>query len=145
MLRHLLIWLRLATQRMFFWGECWAEYPILERRSFPYFADSFFCWHLPHSISLARSAVPSDRFVRIQETPPHMPTCFQQLRSLDELREYILETLCYQYQLRIDAFQMTQRLLRRGDKPCGLLFCLHGPRASTFTAISDSDRTRILC
>jgi hypothetical protein len=73
-----------------------------------------------------------------------MPTCFQQLRSLDELREYVLETLCYQYQLRIDAFQMTERLLRRGDKPCGLLFCLHGPRAVKFTAIWETDRNRIL-
>jgi len=69
-----------------------------------------------------------------------MLTCMRQLRNLDELRDYVNETLCNQYQLQIDAFKMTQRILRRGDKPCGIYFCLHGPRAVKFTAVWETDR-----
>ncbi len=39
---------------------------------------------------------------------------------------------------------MTERVLRRGDKPCGIYFCLHGPRATKFTAIWETDRNQVL-
>ncbi|MGA2620384.1 MAG: hypothetical protein ABSF26_22415 [Thermoguttaceae bacterium] len=39
---------------------------------------------------------------------------------------------------------MTERILRRGDKPCGVYFCLHGPRATRFSAIWETDRNQIL-
>jgi len=73
-----------------------------------------------------------------------MVTRFLQIHDLHDLREYIGITLCENYQLQIGAFPITERLLVRGGKPCGLYFCLHGPRMTKFSAIWDSDRNQIL-
>lgn len=73
-----------------------------------------------------------------------MLTRFQQLDSFDELREYINATLCDHNHLQPDAFPMTEKLLYRGKRPCGVYFCLHGPRAVKFTAIWEIDRNQIL-
>ena len=73
-----------------------------------------------------------------------MVTRFQQIHNLADLREYVNQTLCSQYQLRIDAFQLTERVLRRQNKPCGVMFCLHGPRAVKFTAIWETEHNRVL-
>jgi hypothetical protein len=67
-----------------------------------------------------------------------------QTYSLDQLRDYVNETLCSYYQLQLDAFHMSERVLRRGGQPCGVYFCLHGPRAGKFTAIWETDRNCIL-
>jgi len=68
----------------------------------------------------------------------------QEIRCLADLREYVNETLCDLYNLRIDAFRMTERILRRGGRPCGIHFCLHGPRSVKFTAIWETDRNQVL-
>ena len=68
----------------------------------------------------------------------------RRIRTLDELRRYVCEILCNHYQLKIGAFQMTERILVRAGKPCGIFFCLHGPRAVKFTAIWETDRNQIL-
>lgn len=73
-----------------------------------------------------------------------MFTHFQQIDSLRDVREYVNETLCEQYQLQLGAFQMTERVLVRGGKPCGIHFCLHGPRMSQFSAIWETERNQIL-
>ena len=39
---------------------------------------------------------------------------------------------------------MTERVLRRGGKPCGIYFCLQGPRLARFTAIWETDRNQVL-
>lgn len=39
---------------------------------------------------------------------------------------------------------MTERVLVRGGKPCGIYFCLHGPRLLKFTAIWETDRNQVL-
>lgn len=39
---------------------------------------------------------------------------------------------------------MTERILVRGGKPCGIYFCLHGPRATKFTAIWETERNQVL-
>ncbi len=67
-----------------------------------------------------------------------------QVRHLTDLREYVNETFCDHYQLQIGAFQMTEKILRRGGKPCGIYFCLHGPRAVKFSAIWETDHNQIL-
>ncbi len=69
---------------------------------------------------------------------------FQQINNLDELREYVNETLCDYYELQMDAFHLTEHVLHRGGKPCGIYFCLHGPRAVKFTAIWEIDRNQVL-
>lgn len=73
-----------------------------------------------------------------------MVTPRSQFDNLRELKQYIYETLCNHCQLQIGAFPMTKRVLSRGGKPCGIYFCVHGPRATKFTAIWEMERNRIL-
>ena len=73
-----------------------------------------------------------------------MVTSCLETRSLDDLREYVTETICEQNQLLHDAFPLTQRALLLGGRPCGIYFCLHGPRAVKFTAIWETERNQVL-
>ncbi len=66
------------------------------------------------------------------------------INDLDDLRAYVHETICKNNELEVNAFSMTERILVRGGKPCGLYFCLHGPRAVKFTAIWETDRNSVL-
>ena len=66
------------------------------------------------------------------------------ISDLDDLRSFVHQTICDNNELEINAFTMTERILVRGGKPCGLYFCLHGPRAVKFTAIWETDRNSIL-
>ena len=73
-----------------------------------------------------------------------MLTRFQQIDSFNDLREYVNTTICEYYQLQEGAFRVTERALLRGGNPCGIYFCLHGPRATKFTAIWETDRNQVL-
>ncbi len=73
-----------------------------------------------------------------------MATRLEHISNLDDLREYVNETLCHLNELQANAFRMTEQVLRRGGKPCGLFFCLHGPRSVKFTAIWETDRNQVL-
>jgi hypothetical protein len=73
-----------------------------------------------------------------------MFTRIHQISNVNDLREYINVTLCEHYQLQNGAFQMTEQMLIRAGKPCGMYFCLNGPRAVRFTAIWETDRNQIL-
>lgn len=66
------------------------------------------------------------------------------INDLDDLRTYIHETICKNNELEVDAFAMTERILVRSGRPCGLYFCLHGPRAVKLTAIWETDRNSVL-
>jgi len=39
---------------------------------------------------------------------------------------------------------MTEQVLLRCGKPCGIFFCLYGPRAVKFTAVWENEQNRIL-
>lgn len=73
-----------------------------------------------------------------------MLTRFQQIESVHDLREYVNTTICSHNQLQEGVFSLTERMLLRGGKRCGIYFCLHGPRATKFTAIWDMDRNQVL-
>ncbi|HVA51272.1 MAG TPA: hypothetical protein VNH11_33330 [Pirellulales bacterium] len=73
-----------------------------------------------------------------------MLTSERTIQSLDDLRDYVNETLCELEQLECGAFLMTERVLLRGGKPCGLYFCLHGPRAVTCSAIWETQNNTVL-
>jgi hypothetical protein len=75
---------------------------------------------------------------------PTMLTRFQPIESVHDLREYVNNTICNHYQLQQGAFRLTEHVLIRGDRPCGIYFCLHGPRATKFTAIWETDRNQVL-
>ena len=66
------------------------------------------------------------------------------VHNLNDLRKYVQETLCHQNELEIGAFHITERLLVRGNVPCGIFFCLHGPRSVKLTAIWELQRNTIL-
>ncbi|MHB8865798.1 MAG: hypothetical protein ACYC6N_25750 [Pirellulaceae bacterium] len=66
------------------------------------------------------------------------------INDLDDLRTFVREAICETNELEVNAFSMTERILIRGGRPCGLYFCLHGPRAVKFTAIWETDRNSVL-
>lgn len=72
-----------------------------------------------------------------------LPSCTR-IQNLDDLRTYVNETLCQYDHLEIDAFPLTQRILVRGGQPCGVFFCLHGPRSVKFTAIWETRQNTVL-
>ena len=66
------------------------------------------------------------------------------IRTLEDLKRFVNQVLCARDQLVLGAFQMTERLLLKAGKPCGLFFCLHGPRAVKLTAIWDAANNVVL-
>jgi hypothetical protein len=68
----------------------------------------------------------------------------KKIQSLEELRRYVAETLSRLETLKSDRLELTQQTLFRAGRPCGVYFCLHGPRALRLTAIWETDQNRIL-
>jgi hypothetical protein len=68
----------------------------------------------------------------------------EQISNLENLRQYVIEVLCERNQLELGAFPVSERILVRSGKPCGLFFCLHGPRSVKFTAIWETEQNTIL-
>jgi hypothetical protein len=64
--------------------------------------------------------------------------------DLNDLRNFVHQTICDQNQLQMGSYQLTERLLIRGTRPCGIFFCLHGPRSVKLTAIWETDRNTVL-
>lgn len=67
-----------------------------------------------------------------------MVTSARQFETLSDLRDYVANVLCCNDEIEADRFPMTERLLVRGNQPCGLSFCVHGPRSVKLTAIFDA-------
>jgi len=64
--------------------------------------------------------------------------------NLDDLRRYVHEALCFLNELEVNVFEVTERILLRGGQPCGIYFCLHGPRSVKLTAVWETERNTIL-
>lgn len=59
----------------------------------------------------------------------------KKLPTLEQLREFVRRTLARSMQLDPEQFVLTETpLLRRGE-PCGMTFCMRGPRLARLTAI----------
>ncbi len=69
---------------------------------------------------------------------------FLQIGNLSALREYVQEQLCDQNELEVGAFQFTERVLEKSGSPCGVFFCLHGPRSVKLIAIWETNSNTIL-
>jgi len=67
-----------------------------------------------------------------------------QIDNLNDLRTYVHQTICDQNELEPAAFQVTERILVRGKRPCGIFFCVHGPRSVKLTAIWETDCNTVL-
>lgn len=67
------------------------------------------------------------------------------ISSYSELKSFVYETLCHDHELLCNAFPTSESILKRGkQESCGMLFCLHGPRAVKFSAIWERANNRIL-
>lgn len=73
-----------------------------------------------------------------------MMECKSSIQDFVDIRRYITETLSNFELLIPDNFKLTQRLLTRSGMPCGVYFCLHGPREVRLTAIWETDANTIL-
>ena len=73
-----------------------------------------------------------------------MPTEIQRFDDLNAIRLYVNQTLCEKDQLETNYFPLSERILVRRGAPCGVYFCLHGPRALCLTAIWETDSNTIL-
>jgi hypothetical protein len=85
------------------------------------------------------------RPVRFKKEPPAaMLSSAEQIGSLENLRQFVVDVLCSQNQLEPGAFPVSERILVRSGRPCGLFFCLHGPRSVKFTAIWETEHNTVL-
>lgn len=66
------------------------------------------------------------------------------IESINDLKAFIAETLCEHEELQLGAFPLTEWLLRRGGRICGIEFCLHGPRSVRLTAIWEIESQSVL-
>lgn len=67
-----------------------------------------------------------------------------QIETINQLRQFVSRTLCQRNDFEEGIFQITERHLTRGNKNCGIFFCLHGPRSVKLTAVWESERNTIL-
>src|SRR3972149_6239163 len=73
-----------------------------------------------------------------------MLTDTQRLDDLTAIRRYISEKLCEKDQLEARFFPLSEQVLVRRGAPCGVDFCLHGPRSLRLTAVWETDSNTIL-
>jgi len=73
-----------------------------------------------------------------------MVECQLSIHNLEEIRRYVTQTLSQIELLRPESSHLKMRLLSRNGQPCGVYFCLHGPRAVRLTAIWETDANTIL-
>jgi hypothetical protein len=73
-----------------------------------------------------------------------MPTETQRLDDLHAIRRYVTETLCEKDRLEANSFPLQEKVLVREGAPCGVHFCLYGPRSLYLAAIWETDSNTIL-
>ncbi|MDR0870399.1 MAG: hypothetical protein LBN39_06360 [Planctomycetaceae bacterium] len=67
------------------------------------------------------------------------------LNTFSGLKCFVYQKICQDYDLLMDSFPTAETLLKRsGELCCGVMFCLHGPRAVKFTAIWEKEQNRVL-
>lgn len=67
-----------------------------------------------------------------------------QINNLSQLRNFIHEKLCEHEYLEPGVFPMTERILTRAGKACGIYFSLFGPRSVRLNAIWENETNTIL-
>ena len=72
-----------------------------------------------------------------------MSETLAEIRTLDNLRDFVHNTLCDKENLLAEITSMTQRELSRRGRQCGLQFALQGPRSVRLGAIWESDHNQV--
>jgi hypothetical protein len=66
------------------------------------------------------------------------------IKTIQQLRQYVSHTLCQRNDFEEGIFQVTERILTKGERTCGIFFCLHGPRSVKLTAVWETETNSIL-
>ena len=62
---------------------------------------------------------------------------------IEQLRKLVSKVLCKQSDFEEGIFKISERMLNRGQKMCGIFFCLHGPRSVKLTAVWECEENSI--
>ena len=73
-----------------------------------------------------------------------LPAASAEVRTLDELRNFIHIALCRKENLLEHHFPMSELELKRNGDCCGVQFVLHGPRSVKLSAVWDRMRNEVL-
>ena len=68
----------------------------------------------------------------------------QHIQDLNDLKNYVHQTICDQNELELECSLSPSESWLGAAKPCGIFFCLYGPRSVKFTAIWETERNTIL-
>lgn len=63
---------------------------------------------------------------------------------LEDVRKLVRARLALLGHLEENAFPMTERVVVKGGQPCGIYFCMHGPRSVKLTAVADLSKKQVL-
>ena len=66
-----------------------------------------------------------------------------EIASINDLRNYVHKTLCEKEQLLAEQFHLSEMLLTRRERSCGIQFSIHGPRNVRLGAIWASDHNML--
>ena len=130
-------------------------FPILAENHNPDVFPRFPCMHpdLLPIFPILTKRTQSDGFTHCLWTSPlqHFTRrcCLRMQRDIDiknisQLRQFVSRTLCQKNDFEEGVFQVTEKILTKCGKLCGVLFCLHGPRSIKLTAVWDTDTNSIL-
>lgn len=72
------------------------------------------------------------------------PTAPADIKTLDDLRDFIHVALCRKENLLEHHFPMTELELKRSGDRCGYQYILHGPRSVKLSAVWDQASNEIL-
>ena len=64
--------------------------------------------------------------------------------TISDLRVFVNQRLCDQNDFELDVFPLSERVLFQGGKPCGIFFCVHGPRNVQLNGIWEANKNTIL-
>ena len=73
-----------------------------------------------------------------------MSTEEHRVKSLDDLRAFVAKTLNDHEQFEPGAFRLFERTLHQSGRPCGIQFCLAGPRSVRLTAFWEAEKQTVL-
>ena len=68
----------------------------------------------------------------------------EQIQSFGDLKSFIYSEICKDHGLLAEGAFTKETVVRRGSEPCGIVFCLYGPRAVQFSAIWEWEGRRAL-
>ena len=66
-----------------------------------------------------------------------------EIRSINDLRNYVHKILCEKEQLLAEQFTLSEMQLKRRNRNCGIQFSIHGPRCVRLGAIWASDHNML--